>query len=601
MSDDEILRQILQIIKDKPRAYFNYLMSNKHIMFKNFILDNSSFLNDKVDCKHNKPFNATTRIIYCINKLVDFPKCCICGKPIERNLSLNEDLTKLHCSNKCAQKDIDNINKIKATKLKKYGNENFNNIHKAKNTCYERYGVDSYLKTEQFKNDAEQTHIKKYGVAHHMKSDTFKSEMRKRYKEKHGAEYSFANPDVKKKINKTFQEKYGVDWIMQSPEFRKIMHENSAKTQTTMFYTNILSKNEYVKPMFSLDEWLAVDKSDKHHIFKWQCKKCGKIFESHLMRAARFYARCYDCYPVVTDTSLFEQEIADFIYSLGNFEVLNHTTENKKYISPKEIDIIVKKDGKAILGIEANGLYWHSVLNGKDKFYHLDKTEACEKQNIQLLHIFDDEWRDKQEIVKSRIKTILGVIDKKIFARKCVSREISTKDAKTFLNANHLQGYCQSKIKLGLFFDNVLVSVMTFGKKRKITNAHSQNEDDYELLRYACKCGYQIIGGASKLLSYFEKTFKPNSLLSYADRRWSLGNMYVQLGFSLDHIAQPNYWYVDPSHEVRLYRFGYRKSVQHKLLKTFDSTKSEMENMFDNGYDVIWDCGNYVFLKKYNI
>lgn len=598
---DDILACIRNIIETKPLSYFNYIMSNKHSNLRDYVLKHSSFLDDKINPKTNKPYNKATRIIYAINDLKSFPICSTCGKDILRDLSLTDDLTKLHCCNRCAQKDINIISKIKDTKLKNHGDCNFNNIEKSKTTCKERYGVEYYYQSNDFRTKAKNTTMQRYGVEHHMKSNEVKASMKARYKELHGVEYSFADENVKKKLNSRFQEKYGVDWPMQNPELHKIMHENSSISQTTKFYNSVISNDEYVEPLFSLDEWLNRDRSNYMQQFKWKCKKCGKVFNSHIMRANKFIARCYDCYPVETNTSMFEKEIASFISGLGSFEVVNHTIENRNIISHGEIDIVVKKNGNISLLIEADGLYWHSSNNGKDKTYHITKTNKCEQLGFQLLHIFDDEWNNKRHIVESRIKDILGVFDHKIFARKCIVKEISSSESKNFLNENHLQGNCNSKVKLGLFYEDDLVSVMTFGAKRKIMNSKSIDETDYEMLRYASKCGYHVVGGASKLLKYFERTYHPSSILSYADRRWSHGKLYKALGFELHHIAKPNYWYVNTDHSKRLYRYGFRKSIQHKLLPIFDNSKSESENMLANGYDVVWDCGNFVFLKTYDI
>lgn len=139
---------------------------------------------------------------------------------------------------------------------------------------------------------------------------------------------------------------------------------------------------------------------------------------------------------------------------------------------------------------------------------------------------------------------------------------------------------------------------MAFGHMRRITN-HKKCNNEYEMLRFSSKLGWQIVGGASRLLVAFEKEFHPKKLTSYADRRWSVGKLYNSLGFALDHISSPNYWYVDSRHTMRMYRYGFRKSQLPKILKTFDSNKTEMENMVANGYDYIWDCGNYVFIKNY--
>ena len=299
--------------------------------------------------------------------------------------------------------------------------------------------------------------------------------------------------------------------------------------------------------------------------------------------------------------SHFEKDIASFLNSLGHgIEAVNHEAANRSLIPPKEVDIIVKRDGIIKLLIEADGLFWHSVATGKDKFYHLDKTEQCSKLGYQLVHVFEDEWVGKQEIVKSRLKSMLGVHDNVVYARKCSIEELSRDECADFFNRCHLQGSCQASIRLGLVHNGTLVAAMSFGLRRKVVNG-KRADGEYELLRFAVKLGCHVPGAASKLLSYFEKNFKPKKLLSYADRRWSQGKLYSALGFKLDHISRPNYWYLDSNCKERMYRYGFRKSMLPSVLDKFDPSKTEIENMFANGYTCIWDCGNYVFIKKYNV
>ena len=100
-----------------------------------------------------------------------------------------------------------------------------------------------------------------------------------------------------------------------------------------------------------------------------------------------------------------------------------------------------------------------------------------------------------------------------------------------------MQGAVNAKVNLGLFYEDELVSLMTFGKCR------FDKKHEWEMLRFCNKLGYHIVGGAGKLLKHFERNLKPKSLVSYADRRWSQGKLYKALGFKLDHISAPNYWY----------------------------------------------------------
>ena len=598
MEDKEIIEKIKKLMIESPLGYFSRVFSNKNPELREFVQKHSVFLDGKVDSVYNKPYAKSTRIIYAINGLTDFVKCKTCGKPITRNIASYENIDCIYCSNRCAQKDPDVIARVKATKMKNHGDPNFNNIDKNKQTCKKRYGVEYAWQSNRVKEASKRTLIEHFGVDHQMRSKEVTDGMRRRYKEKHGVECTFQDPVILAKIHAKNQANYGVDYPMQNKEMHKIMHDNSARTQKINYYNNVVSKQENVEAMFGVEEWIE-HASHRDHEFLWKCRKCGKVFKHKVMYGSPLFARCYDCDPILVSTSNIEKEITVFLNSLGNGIVaLNKEQDNRSVISPQEIDIIVKKNGSKVLMIEVDGLYWHSVLAGKDKFYHIDKTNKCESQGYQLVHIFEDEWKNKQEIVKSRLKNMIGIYDRIVFARKCEVKELSSKECKEFFDATHIQGNCQSSIRYGLYLKDELVAAMSFGFRRKMMGG-KRVEGEYELLRFSTKLGYHVIGGAGKLLASFERNYKPTFLISYADRRWSKGNLYKALGFTLDHISAPNYWYLRRKNEGRIYRYAFRKSVLPKVLDKFDPSKTEIQNMLDNGFNYIWDCGNYVFIKRY--
>lgn len=181
--------------------------------------------------------------------------------------------------------------------------------------------------------------------------------------------------------------------------------------------------------------------------------------------------------------------------------------------------------------------------------------------------------------------------DIKYHARKLSIVELTAKEANCFLNNYHIQGTAISKYKYGLkTSDNLLVAVMTFSRGRKALNS----SDEYELVRYATN-GSSVIGGASKLLQHFIKKYRPNEIATYADLRWSDGNLYETLGFCKHKNPSPGYWYVK-SYSSRLHRYNYTKK---KLLKLgFDENKTEWQIMQELGYDRIWDCGHQKYFLK---
>lgn len=288
--------------------------------------------------------------------------------------------------------------------------------------------------------------------------------------------------------------------------------------------------------------------------------------------------------------SVNEVEVSDFLKSI-NIKVI----QTYRKIDGMEIDIFLPDFN---LGIEYNGLFWHSEEYGKTKMYHLNKTIKCSEHGVKLIHIFEDEWVNNREIVKKKLLHIIGMnTDIKIHARKCEIKEITPKDKNDFLNLNHIQGEDRSNYHLGAYFNNELVSVMCFNSNRNMTK---NIKNQWELTRFANK--YKICGIANRLLKNFIKFNNPSSIISFADRRWTLeydDNLYTNLGFKLTSISEPNYSYFNPKIErtKRLHKFNFGKNKILKKHPDMDPTKSEWELMKELGYKKIWDCG----LLKYEL
>lgn len=291
----------------------------------------------------------------------------------------------------------------------------------------------------------------------------------------------------------------------------------------------------------------------------------------------------HGCEKCTSSVSSQEKEINDFIKSL-NIETI---TSTRSIISPQQLDIFIPSYN---IAIEFDGLYWHSELH-KPSNYHINKTELCEAKGIQLIHIFEDEWLFKKDIVKSRLKNLLGLTKNKIYARKTEIKLVDTKIAYEFLEKNHIQGNVNSSIKLGLYYNGNLVSLMTFGKGRV---ALGGNSNQYELLRFCNELNTNVIGGADKLLQHFIKNYNPKEIISYADRRWSQGGLYEKLNFEFIHNSKPNYWYIINNN--RKHRFGYRKSILVK--KGHDKNKTEHQIMLDKKIYRIYDCGTIAYKKS---
>jgi hypothetical protein len=290
---------------------------------------------------------------------------------------------------------------------------------------------------------------------------------------------------------------------------------------------------------------------------------------------------CKRCNPVFRGTSKAELELTEFVRTLAP-DMLSH-----QKINGLELDAVVLSKK---LAFEYDGLYWHSERAGYPNTKHLLKTKMCLEQGLQLIHVFEDEYVNKREIVQSRIRAALGA-SKKLYARKMtLDLNVSTAEAREFIDRTHLQGYVNSTTKIGLRLGGALMSLMTFGKPRY------NKKYDWELLRFSSELNCTVVGGASRLLAAFRKIHK-GSLISYADRRWSTGNVYKTLGFELVGESPPAYHYFKG--DLRQNRQTFQKAKLKMLMpEIYDEKKTEAEMMFEAGWNRIWDCGNLVFELK---
>jgi len=292
-----------------------------------------------------------------------------------------------------------------------------------------------------------------------------------------------------------------------------------------------------------------------------------------------------------------EIKISDFL----NKNNIIHKNNSKNTIKGFEIDIFsIDKN----IGIEYNGNFFHTEFGGKkDKNYHLNKTRLMNDKGYKLIHIFEDEFLYKKEIVFSKLESIFNIRKnkEKIYARKCVIKPIeSSIEKQVFLDKNHIQGNDKSNIYLGAYYNDKLISLITFDNKRGM-NGGNKNVNVYELKRFATDINYHVVGIASKLLNYFILNYKPISILSFADRRWTLDankNLYTTLGFKLTNTSSPEYRYYNvKSHDhIRYHKFQFGKNkIKKKFPEVYDINKTESEMMLELGFDRIWDCGLFKY------
>ena len=440
--------------------------------------------------------------------------------------------------------------KIKQTNLERYGVEHpmlLDSLkEKIKQTNLENYGVEFALQSDIVKERAKQTNLDRYGVHHPMLLDSIKEKLKSTNLEKYGFEHALQCDDFKEKLRQTNINKYGTEFPTRSELIRKKNFE-------------IANHPDYIK---YVDKKISLFKCHKGHNFEINSDNFSSRNNNNI-------SICTICNPISESNSIKQKELYEFVNMNYNGNIID--SHKDKY----EIDVYLPE---LKLGFEFNGIYWHSDIY-KDKNYHINKTNYFKDKDIRIIHIWEDDWTFKQDIVKSQVKNLLGFSDR-IWARKCQIKEVDTKEAKLFLNNNHIQGFVNSNIKIGLYYNQELVSIMTFDKfegRKKLTDL------EWNLNRFCNKIGYSIIGGASKLLKYFINKYSPNRIISYADKDWSIGNLYEKLGFIIINESVPDYKYLVD--KKRIHKSRFKKSKTGISESNLNIPK-------------IWDCGKIKFELK---
>jgi AraC-like DNA-binding protein len=339
-------------------------------------------------------------------------------------------------------------------------------------------------------------------------------------------------------------------------------------------YVHKISGDVFLK--LNNKEWLL----DQHHTqqksLSQMAKELGFGFD---MTTVMNYIHKYDIPILQHRHSQGEKEIVQFLKNAG---VVNVYENIKSIIHPQELDIYLP-DYK--LAIEYCGLYWHGE-KFKNRLYHRNKLRACNTLGIRLLTIYENEWLSQQDLVKQKLLSILKLNKcETVFARKCVVVVLNKKQKKQFFDKYHIQQNGPGSVSYGLVYNNNIIAAITFIKTKN---------GEYILNRYATACN--VPGGFSKLLEYFKKNNNWTRIITFADLRWSEGNLYDQSKFTLDIILQPEYQYIIKN--TTIHKFNFRRKYLPTKLKTFDPLLSEWENCKMNNIDRIWDCGKKRYIQE---
>mgnify|MGYP001151304710 CR=1 FL=1 len=630
-------KELLSYYEEAGRPSGHDLNKKEHTAFKKSLI---SFVDDLFmkDLKGEKKFGLYMKCL--LESICEPPECENCGSPVA---SVRKTEFATYCSRKCMGaatvdkrketiKDrygvenamhLDEVKeKVKQTTMKNFGVEYSMQSEevkeKSRSTCMDRYGVPYYLSTEEailrrvegtknnqesIRKKTEQTNMERFGVPCVLQLPSVREKAIKAIEEnqeeirekikitsllRYGVDHPAKAEETKKKTKATLMQKYGVESAMH--DFNAV--EKLRKTNLEKYGSETITQLKFVReglqkfyeenPFYRLEEEkrnIVLDKStmeelhEKYITYSNIANIVG-VSDGVIKRAFEYHNISHEN----VNESGFEKSVSIFVDSLG----IDNIKRNVRF-DGMEVDIYIENLN---IGIECNGVWWHSE-EYKDRLYHKEKTtRLLTEYGIKLIHVWEDDWMFKNDIVKQKIKAKLGVSDKKrVYARKCEVKNVEAKDAFIFMDMNHIQGKTFGSKWIGLYFEGVLVACVGYKNKGRGV---------YDITRYATS--ENVIGGFGKLLKHLQRTLEWSEFFTYASMDYSVGDVYEKTGFVLERVTEPQMFYVKNQKRHRREQF-----MKHKLSDIFgnvDMNKTEKEIMRDNGYVRLFDAGSIKYVMK---
>lgn len=462
----------------------------------------------------------------------------------------------------------------KQTSLEKYGvplpSQHESVKAKAEATCMERYGAKAATCNPQVLQKVMETNQQNWGVPYVQQNAEVRAKTKQVFESEYGVACPAQNEQVKQKTRETNVEKYGVAAPFIQPD---VMESTRQIFRAQSYESQVISQSEF-DPMFTRDTYLQ---GSPHSEYDFKCVKCGEQFKA--LVKAQVSLRCYTCHP--KRETWGEVAIKQWLQS----QQVNFVQWDRTQIKPFELDFWIP-DHK--LAIEFNGIWHHRHDKIQDRKYHQNKWALCDQKGIRLIQIWEHELHAKPSIIWDRLHHVLGGHAQSVGARTCAIVKLTHEQARTFINAHHLQGHTPTPHVWGLIKHDEIQAVASFVKNRYSDKA------EYELARYCVKAGVQVPGGLSRLIRHAQKELGFKSLLSYSNLNWGKGAGYHTTGFVLDHVSVPNYWYFKNINDVQS-----RLKFQKHKIQGLAPGNTEQEIARNMGYMRFYDAGSAVWIKRF--
>lgn len=504
------------------------------------------------------PFNITDwremKYLY-MNQINKRPVCVICGKPVKFR-SVNKGYTDT-CSREC---DLE----LKSRSHKKIWNdytkeEKEDRVKRMEDTREAKTGYRTPFANPDTRKQIEKTMLERYGTLYYISE-----EGRKRITDSHQEH----REEIDKKIAKTWSEK--------TDEEKQEINQKRDNTCLEKFGVNNYSKtSEFHDYMSNKSKSLWQDPDWKEKVKNTNLERYGVVYACLAKHVQESNGK---------QISQSNKEFAQLLKQCGIKDV-EFEFSLKKY----SYDI---KVGNKLLEINPSythnstiGPYFHGKhLEAKGKDYHQQKTNFAKENGYQCIHIWD--WDQPEKII------YMLSTRERLYARECEVKEVNLEATKEFLNLYHLQNSCRNQeVRLGLYYNEQLVEIMTFGKPRY------NNKYEWELLRLCTRPDYIVVGGANKLFTYFIEQSQPASIISYCDNSKFSGNVYTQLGMEYLCCSHPRcHWYNIKTKQHITDNLLRQRGADQLLGTSYGKGTSNKEILTKEGFVEVYDCGQSTYI-----
>lgn len=517
--------------------------------------------------------NTWPEMLYCYeHDIMSTPLCPVCGKPVKFQSSTGK--YSKYCSIQCTNNDPIRQEAIRKKHKDGHPNSTEEVQRKRRETCRERYGVDHPMNLDAIKQKVENTTLERYGVRHVQQSTIVQEKTRRTNLERYGVEYTTQTQSMKDASRKTSIERYGVDHPMKVTDIKSKCFESITKTNLERYGVEYIMQSPEMRKL-SMETNL---RRYGHRCTLLNPTIRDKAIQTSMERyGVPFNCMRKECQASHSNKSKPNDEFASVLQEL-NIDFEREFPLSRRCYDFKIGNVLVEIDPYA-----THNSTWGIFGEPKSSIYHSEKTILAESNSFRCIHVWD--WDD--------INIIARMLTQKtrVYARRCDVRNVPVDDCMNFLKENHIQGSCRCQsIRLGLYYKDELVCLMTFGKPRY------NKKYQYELLRLCTKYNKNVIGGSSKLFKYFIDNYSPNNIISYCDRSKFSGDVYQKLGFKLHSESGPTkHWYNGKTHQHITNNLLMQRGFDQLFGTEYGKNTSNEQLMLESGFVEIYDCGQSTY------